>query len=308
MLQLAISVAAGRAFVSQEVESGRVIGLFWEDPQEVLRERLNYVLPTLGVSQASIEGKLILQYYDPERDPEDYVLWRDGARTAAFYALDNDLAKITDPALLVVDTAKIAYRDSLVDPEAVREFIFALRSLAGRHKIAIVLITHANRIGDTSGTLEWENNSRSVFHIVSRNNRFMLQLLKTNYAAAVAPIPMTRTEAGVWVEDKEGATSTAGKAERQVGLKSVSERAREAFLACLDEVSHPVSKNRNSPKRNFAPKVFATMKIAKRFNVTQADLESAMTSLLDEGEICEKPIGTKHPTRILVRARPTGQS
>lgn len=57
----------------------------------------------------------MLDWYDPRRDADQYTLWRDGELTYGFHQLDRQLAQFENPALLVIATSKLVFRDSIVD-------------------------------------------------------------------------------------------------------------------------------------------------------------------------------------------------
>ena len=299
-LQCAICVAAGRPVVGQAVQPGVAVGLFWEDPAPILRERLINLLSALDLTPQDVESRLILDASNPT-DPGRHVLWRDGGPTPAFHTLDAELADVPDVALLVVDTAKLVFRDKIVDTEAVRYFVGELRALAARRNVAVVLITHVNRQGETSGTTEWENHARAVVHLKPQGDRVRLEVVKTNYAAPVPPLPLARTSHGAWTRADDAGLVAANPAARST-VMTVEGRARQAFLDGLDAATEPLSVNKHSPRGNYAPKRLALTRRAKQLQVRRPALEAAMTALLAEGVIVEVPGPGKHKTKILARA------
>lgn len=300
-LQAAICVAAGRPFLGQPVEPGVAIALFYEDPAHVLRGRIICLLEALGLTADDLEGKLRLKSFDPY-SPESHVLWRDGALTDAFYQLDDNIGQLGGVHLLVIDTAKLVFRDAIVDTEAVRFFISALRSLAARRDVAIVLVTHVNRAGDTSGTTEWENHARALVHVKATADHFRLEVVKTNYAAPIPPLPIARNGNGTWALHAEAGPAPTGPGARPKP-KPPAERARQVFLEGLDAIAEPLSTHKNSPKGNFAPKRIAKLPRSRQLRVAQPALEVAMSELLAEGVIMEVPGPGKHKTMILARAK-----
>jgi hypothetical protein len=299
-LQAALCVATGQPFLGQTVQPGVAVALFWEDPIHVLRERLVGLLDALGLTAEDVEGRLVLDCLDPN-DPDRHVLWRDGRPTHAFHDLDNFLASVEDPALLVIDTAKIVYHDSMVDTETVRYFIGALRMLAARRNVAIALVSHVNNRGETSGTLEWQNHARAVVHIKPNGDHFCLEVIKTNYAAPTPPLPIVRTVNGAWALRTEAETIRTGTDRPKP--KTPAERARQAFLEGLDTIIEPLSPNKNSPKGNYAPRRIARLLRTKQLKVNHYALEAAMAELLTDGTITKVPGPGKHKAMILERAK-----
>ena len=95
-------------------------------------------------------------------------------RLAAWHGLEHAIEAV-QPVLVVIDPALEAYAADQNNGSAVREFLRALRQLAGRYQIGILLVAHSSksarakgqqddpfRVGQIAGSSHWVDGCRSA--------------------------------------------------------------------------------------------------------------------------------------------------
>lgn len=298
MLQLLSCVATGKPFLGEVIEKGSAVGLLWEDPANVTRDRMRSILARLEAKPEELNERLYLEMFAANA-AEQSVLWANGP-TERFSQLQQDLKFFFKMNVLVIDTAKIAFRDNIIDPQSVRQFLQSLRTMAAERGFAIILTTHTNRAGDTSGTTEWENHARCVVHLKPYADHFRLEVVKTNYSSKLAPIPLIRASDGQWLVrpvSKLIDVQSASKFRPSRASKSL-----DIMLGVIENSSRLLSSKKNSPKGNYGPRVAASSAVARSARLSLADLEAALTQLLHDGRIVEIIGPGKHKAKILAVA------
>lgn len=294
------AVTAGQPFLGAPVAVGSAVGVFAEDPSEVLWHRQRRINEELGVEMGDLAGSLYCQSFAGV----DATLWRGGGTTAFFNKLEKELQDpaLSDLQLLVLDNSALLFADSENDRVPVSHFIQTLNGLAKRRGCAILLITHTSKSDDAndssraaSGSTAWINGARSVLKLQAEgDDAAVLRLIKANHTRSGKRTPLIWRN-GVLVRDTsdEGAEGLAKRA-----------KAERIFLEGLDEIAGRGDYVTTAKQGGrFAPKVIARMHIADGLKI--ADLEGAMEALLTSRRI-EIATVKKHangsPQRGLVRS------
>ena len=302
LLQLAICVAAGRPFLGQAVEAGGVLGLFREDSEDEILSRADGLFVDLDISPTHAADRLRYECYNPG-DADYYVMFRAGEEyTIGFKQLYILLQEANYRKVVLLDHIKLATDGENTSPTLASKAVKQLRFLAWRFDVAIIIVTHANREGKTSGTIEWENLVRAVYHLKIDHGSYILECGKSNYKAKLSSMELIRTEHHGFARRPDPV-----RAEPR-GLPFVVNDDRcliadEVFLYGLDNRKKELSPNKNSPNRNYAPSIFMKLPRAKRCDLTVVELAASMRRLLASGEICIIEGPTKSKAKILRRSK-----
>lgn len=162
----------------------------------------------------------------------------------------------------------------------VAPFLALLEGLASETGAAIILIAHDNKLGQSSGSTAWFNQSRMVLKLETLDNGLRrLSVEKSNYGPTGKPIEFFWHN-GVFKLQSELPADYAAEL-------AASEQARfedATFLACLAKAK---AENRavspSTSASNYAPKIFAAMPTAN--GVKRSGFEAALQRLLSCGTI-----------------------
>ncbi|WP_162560964.1 AAA family ATPase [Methylobacterium durans] len=221
--------ASGQPFLGLPVETGAVAGLFGEDPDQILHARQLRICRELGLTLEQLEERLRISSYLGT----DFALWRRVALTEFFSELEEDLRRISNLALVVIDNASLAFIGNENDRSEVATFMAQLNGLASRLNAAILLLSHTSKSqGDgsanmASGSTAWVWQARSALRLKSLGSegRVELQHLKSNYAKAIGPVVLRWSDTGVLTRDPET------RAEARAGGVKLGQRAQLALVA-----------------------------------------------------------------------------
>ncbi len=283
-LQLAVSVAAGRAWIGKAVSQGRVIYMSAEDDDDELHRRIDDILRADGRTYDDIEGLTLRSLAGEEAllavDSQMALM-----KSELFKELDARAADET-PCLIVIDTLADVYPANENDRAKVRQFIGILRGLALKRECAVLLLGHPSLAGlssgsGSSGSTAWNNSVRSRLYLsrITDNgfeadpDRRVMTTMKANYGRIGAETHM-KWQAGVFVaeESEHGLDKLASGAKAQ----RVFMKLLNAFTAQGRFVNH-------ASGSAYAPKLFAEHPDAE--GMTKRAMKAAMEDLLTAGKI-----------------------
>jgi hypothetical protein len=279
------SVAAGAPLFGLQVEGGAALGFFAEDPEQVLHVRQRRICEALKIPMEQVAERLFIAPYAGT----DAVLWQNGApRLEVVTDLEESLAAVREPALLVIDAAALVFLGDEIKRAEVTAFLNWLNGLAARHNTAILLLAHtAKSQGESasfavSGSSAWVWAARSALMIQppKGGDKFSkLVHVKSNHSKRLDPIRL---------EWRDGILMKADVANPGPRLKEM----KQAFLNCLsdfDRQGRNVSANANAG--NYAPKLFVDLGPARDVGASREELRAAMEDLLAEQAIRLEPYG-----------------
>jgi len=278
--QLATCRAAGVPFLGLDVEPGKTLYVTAEDDFDRLHWIQAHICEALGVSVASLAGKLFLSSVRGSLNNELATFEHDGRirPTPAFARLKATL-QATGADLLILDNKAHLFAGNENDRAQVTAFINLLYSL----NVPIILIGHRNKSGDTySGSTAWVNAVRS--QVVSERpdpldpDARTLTLGKANYARQGAELRYRWHNFALWLEDDLPADTRAEIADC-VRINGENERFRACLAACTER-RRAVSHHKGS---NYYATIFAGMAEAK--GLKRDAFERAFERLLAIGEI-----------------------
>lgn len=283
-LQLAVSVAAGRAWISKPVSEGRVIYMSAEDDDDELHRRIDDILRADGRTYDDLAGLTLRSLAG-----EDALLAVDTQialmRSELFKELDTRAADEA-PCLIVIDTLADVYPANENDRAKVRQFIGILRGLALKRNCAVLLLGHPSLTGissgtGTSGSTAWNNSVRSRLYLsrITDNgyeadpDRRVLTTMKANYGRIGEETHM-KWSAGVFVAEvsEQGLDKLASDA-----------KAQRVFMKLLGIFSTQGRRVNHAGGSTYAPKLFAEHPNAE--GMTKRALKAAMEGLLASGKI-----------------------
>ncbi len=209
-LMLSVCTALGLPLFGVATRPCNVVFFSGEDPAETVRYRLRKVCKTLGVSAASLVGRLhILDATDGNP-----VLYREdgsgrrgaGVLTQTYLAL-SEYTATHDVGLLVVDNASDAYDASEIDRAKVRSFMRSLVRLAQATAAGVLLLAHVDKVtarglssgsDSYSGSTAWHNSARSrLFLSRDKDGTLLLEHQKHNLGKLAEPIRLVWPEGGM---------------------------------------------------------------------------------------------------------------
>lgn len=262
--QLATCIAQGLPFLGVDTAQGPAIYLTAEDDADELRRRQRAICRALGITEAELQGKLILISLFGLAGNEMVRFSREAAQeTLPAWAKLQNTARATGARLVVLDNVSHVFGGNEIDRLQVTTFANLLNGLAQEIDGTVLLIGHPNKQGDSySGSTAWENAFRARLyfdapksdHAHSDPDARQLSLPKANYARKGSTIDV-RWHDGALVTDDDNAPSSA----RQLREISASGAENDAFLRCLDKATEDRRAVSHVPGVNYAPKIFAAM-------------------------------------------------
>ncbi len=209
---------------------------------------------------------------------------------------------------MVIDSLHDVYGANENARSEARQFIQHLQGIAEATGGAVLLTAHPSLTGmatgsGLSGSTAWNAAVRSRLYLTRPRgeaakggdggaggggeaaDRRVLERKKANYAKAADSLAL-RWQDGVLAPDgPTGGDGLAGGIVGWLAAKGEDEAARAAFLACLDAMTARGDVASESPqsKTRYAPKLFARMPEAGRFQGRSRPLAAAMMDLIATG-------------------------
>lgn len=283
--QLATGIATGTTTLGLDLDPAPAIYITCEDDAAVLHYRQAHICRALGVDMAHLAGWLHLISLRGELDNSLAYFDHEGRLTPApLFARVAKLVRDTGAALVCLDNVAHLFAGNENDRGNVTQFVNLLNRLAGETGVAVLLMGHPNKGGDTySGSTGWLNAVRSQIYMSRLDGDDVdpdvrtVTVGKPNYTQAGEAM---RFRWHNWAFVPEGLVFAAPRDQAS------SDRAADdeaLFLACLAERvrQHRAVSEKRSPA--FAPSVFATMSESNR--IGKARLEAAMDRLFRNGRI-----------------------
>jgi RecA-family ATPase len=285
-LHLACAVAMRKPWLGREIAGGVAMYLSAEDDRDELHRRLDTITRAEGEGLAALTDLSVVSLAGSGAvlampQPRGNLL----TATPRFADLEARVAQ-EQPALLVLDTLSDLWSGDENNRAQARQFVAMLRSIAIRHRCAVVLLAHPSLTGMANGTglsgsTAWSNSVRSRLTLErvlqdgyeADPDRRRLVVQKANYASRGAEITMC-WQSGVFVV--EGG-------ETALDHQAINARAKRVFLDLLrlhSEQGRKVSAVRGP---SYAPKVFEAHPNAE--GVTSRAFSVAMEILLKSGKI-----------------------
>lgn len=189
-LYIAVCITLGRDpfRVGETVPAQRCVLYSAEDGLIHLQGRLRRYLGFLGVSEADLDGKLMIL----DATGSDNVLFRgdkSGHSTTSRYDWLSNEVKEFEADLLIFDNASDALDGNENDRTAVRQFMSSLRNLAPTvlllaHVDAATVAARPKEAKGYSGSTAWNNSARSRWFMTQDGEFTSLKQPKVNYARA----------------------------------------------------------------------------------------------------------------------------
>lgn len=307
-LQLAIAVAAAKEWIGTAPEPGPAMFISAEDDEAELHRRTANITRAMKIQLGDLVDLTLLSLAGKDAilaAPEK----RDGPliSTPLFSAIKTAVDE-RNPALLVLDTlADLFGGNEILRPHA-RQFIGMLRGLALENKLTIVLLSHPSQSGinsgaGTSGSTAWNNSVRSRLYLErvkvgseddDDHDLRVLTTKKANYGRGGSERVLRWVDGTFVAEGLTGGQDARRHAD-----------AERIFLDLLSELERQGRDVSPSYSRSYAPKVFATMPVAK--GLSKEALTSAMERLFAADRIHIETFGppSKQRQRIILGPPPS---
>ena len=301
-LQLAAAIATGGDWIGTLPIGGPVLYLGAEDELDEMHRRLTDIASSRGTGLSTFVDLHLLSLAG-----EDAVLAvPDSAGLIAMTPLwraVEEKVEVIRPRLLVVDNSADVFAGNEISRAQVRQFVAALRGLALRLDLAVLLLSHPSLTGinsgsGASGSTAWSNSVRSRLYLdrpkaedgaAPDPDLRVLRVMKANYAATGAETRL-RWKAGVLRPDGVGLSGfdrAAGEADAETAFLHILARFHEQGR----NVSH-------QPGPTYAPAQFARSPDAA--GISRRGFVAAMERLFTAGRIRVEEYGrlSKRRSRI----------
>lgn len=286
-------IATGRDFLGYHTRRGAAAGVFAEDPENVLHLRQEHINGALGIEMDDLAELCFPASYAGL----DAVLWRDSKPTPLLTELDDQLARIPDLRLLVIDTAALVFAGGENDRVDVTQFISRLTRLAmGRH-IGVLLSAHTSKtssdslVNAGSGSTAWPWACRSVLKLTRNDDKdkASLKLLKANHTKPGDAIELH------WKDTVLLRAPILGSVERSIRQsqldKIIFERVQEAWAS-----GSPLSPNWQARSR-YLPAIIARQPTN---DFKKDEIQVAMDAWMDSGHLVMDQKKNKAPRGLRV--------
>ncbi len=296
LMQLALAcTSTGKPFLGKVTKPGAAVGIFAEDPDQVLHIRQVRINQLLEIDMEDLGGRC----YPISFSRYDARLWRDGEPTPFFGDLEEQLQAVDDLRLLVLDNAALLYFGYENDRGEVTAFIRALTGIAERHRIGIALTAHTSKSSDDSvarvgsGSTAWVFACRSVLKLESDGDEATLRLVKANHARPGLEIPLEWK--GSILVAKALPDSLEERARKRQIDRLIFERVEQAWAANWPLSPTPQAAERYLPKS-----------LARGSNFKAGEIKAAMLLHVEAGDLQPDQLPKKGLRGLRVVRKPQG--
>jgi RecA-family ATPase len=296
LAQLAVACfPTGKSFLGKATKPGAAVGIFAEDPDQVLHIRQVRINKILDIKMED----LATACFPASFSRHDATLWRNEEPTPLLRDLEDQLRAIKSLRLLVLDNAALLFHGNENDRVEVTAFIRALTGMAERLEIGILLTAHTSKSSDDSvaktgsGSTAWVFACRSVLKLESDGDEATLTLVKANHIRPGLEIPLEWQD-GVLVA-KAPVDSLEDRARKRQIDRMIFERVEQAWAA-----NWPLSATAQTGDR-YLPKA-----LAKRGGFKAKEIKAAMHLHLEAGNLQQDKLPKKGLTGLRVERKPQG--
>jgi hypothetical protein len=203
-LMLCVATALGRPLFGLDTAQCNTLFVSLEDSPSVVRHRLANICQKWDVNPASLDGKLTI--VDGTDNPELFTADNRavGVKTRTYFEM-NQLVKLGEVGLVVVDNASDAYGGDEIQRRQVRAFIRSLMEVAKPVNCALLLLAHVDKATSRSnksenaegysGSTAWHNSVRSrLFMKRDESGNLSIEHQKSNLGRCHEPLTLTWRE------------------------------------------------------------------------------------------------------------------
>jgi hypothetical protein len=304
---MVVCVSTGRPFFGSPVMQGGVLGFFCEDDNDELMRRQKRICESMGVERSDVAPWVNIQ----GRVGLDNMLVSYGGaepKLGAFLAEIRAKVLMLRPRLLILDNIAQLFGGDENLRYQVAHFCNQVSGLMLDVSGAALLLGHPAKSEDSqySGSTAWDGSVRSRLFLKyadkedKASGRLILERAKANYAEA-AELPLRRIN-GVLIPDDEASWTP----EQRFSVERRVDRAKDVVLRALTklrELKVKVSSSQHAGA-SYAPKII----LQKGFNegVPKAELETAMSDLIDAGRVVPVEIGKNEYRKPIMSLAPSG--
>lgn len=195
-LTIAAHVAAGVPWCGFQVKCGRVLFVSLEDPGELIKKRLRFIIEEYGLPFEMVNKNLDIRDASHTAGALAVEVVERGVRHLQMSELWAELVDDSEGCdFIIIDNASEASNGNENDRNQVKEFMSELTRLARKRQAGILLLAHVdktaaryNGLGNTySGSTAWHNSARSRLALTAKGNDGLVELVqeKMNLAAKV---------------------------------------------------------------------------------------------------------------------------
>jgi len=206
-LMLGVCTALGRPLFGVATVQCKTLFVSLEDSAYIVRHRVAFICQTWGINPSELEEMLLI--VDGTENPELFAAdGRNGGSTTPTYQELEDIVRVTDIGLLIVDNASDAFGGDEIQRRQVRAFIRALVEVARLKNCAVLLLSHVDKTTSRgrkseggegySGSTAWHNSARSrLFMTSSEDGLLTLEHQKSNLGKCHEPITLVWPKGGI---------------------------------------------------------------------------------------------------------------
>lgn len=304
--QLATCAAAGVSFLGLEIDQVRSMYLTCEDDRFELHRRQESINEALGLEMSDLKGRLLFSSLKGEIGNELAIISSDGrlVPTERYQQIRLEALKF-GAKLVFLDNAAHVFAGNENARHDVAAFLGLLERLSIEIDGAVILLAHPNKQhsqgnkqgNEYSGSTGWSAHVRNRLFLDWQGGEApnpdgrILRRSKANYARKGEEISFIWYQWAFTRED-DLPPDTA----RELAEASRDSGANDRFLKCLaKKTTEGINVSHSPSAGNFAPKVFATMPMAKGYSAR--DFERAMQRLLYLGTIRANENVVQYPNR-----------
>ncbi len=296
LAQLAMACfPTGKPFLGKATKPGAAVGIFAEDPDQVLHIRQVRINKLIEIDMEDLGGRS----YPISFSQYDATLWRDGEPTPFLGDLEEQLRAIDDLRCLVLDNAALLYHGNENDRIEVTAFVRALTGMAERLQIGIILTSHTSKSSDDSvakvgsGSTAWIFACRSVLKLESDGDAATLKLIKANHTRPGLEIPLEWK--GSVLVAKAPPDSLSERARKRQIDRLIFERVEQAWQAGWPLSPTPQVAERYLPKS-----------LARGSNFKAREIKAAMLLHVEAGNLQSDQLPKKGLRGLRVVRKPQG--
>ncbi len=314
--QMATCIALGLPFLGIPTRQAPALYITCEDDMGELHRRQQSICESLGVSLASLSGRLFLRSLQGEIANELATFNSDGEMTIAPRYREIEQACLAHGIRHVtLDNTAHTFAGNENDRHQVAGFINLNNRLAANIGGSVLMVGHPNKAGDSySGSTAWENQVRSRIYLeVPKNadggpidpDMRVLRNEKANYSQRGSEVTFYWFKGAFVTEDQLPQGN-----EREMRESAHAAYENDLFLRLLATLTEQKRNVSHAPNvGNYAPKMMAQMPDAK--GMSKANFARAMERLFATNAIKTNaplwPGKDRHPVLGIARNTPAGE-
>ncbi len=304
-LTFAALAASGGKWFDKDMTQGKVLYLNGEDHLNDVHHRLWGICAAYGIDIGGLSGQLDIVDVTPLSDKSLYTASATDYSKREFTKQFKLLTRMVEAGgykYVILDNLSKFYMANENSRPMVDEFVSALAALAMRHRLGVLLIGHASKLGadNYSGSTAWHNSARARWSLTVKDGVRTLLVEKNNYGET--------NHGGTLEWDAEfgvprlGQPVGAGTAAEQFNDYGLLESLRDTVVELYAEGTS-TSVNRRGPLGAIENSPFVLDR-----GLSQKQLRELLHQCVEEGLLGTEEFRHSRAGRVIIRYCPTEQN